>query len=245
MTDPTEQSLAAQIQYIDGRRHQAADANDRAHFDAIHESLLAQQTMERVMLAQNAEPDHANDPMVINCTIQVCPSGSRFSYSDTTVDMIDIRDMAWHLAGIRRFGAGSRSSVAQHLVMGCGLLEAPLLKRCYFMHDGEEYVMGDCPSQLKKIIGPKFREIANRVREVIFRKFGLPAEWAYELPAEVKRVDGIMLEWERRDQMPTVDWIEKHTLSGYGPYTAWTPVTAEMNYLRKFRELWEGLPENI
>lgn len=244
MTDTTEQSLESQIVWVDGRMN-ASDPKDRTHWESILWSLRAQQTMERIALSNNAEPDHAGAPGVARGTIQVCPSGLQFAYVDTKPEMINIGDMAWHLAGIRRFGAGSRGTVAQHLVMGCDLLTDLMHKRCYFMHDGEEFVMFDCPSPLKNLIGPKYREIANGVREAIFRKFGLPSEWAWQLPPEVKHVDGIMLEWERRDQMPTVDWIEKHGLEQFGPYTAWSPETAELNYIRKFRELWNGHSECI
>lgn len=189
-------------------------------------------------MSEVSELEHATDPHVIAGHVQVAPSGLKVDYLNPHPDMIRVRDMAHHLARIHRFGAASDGTVAQHLVEGSYLCREPASARCFFLHDAEEYLMGDCPSPLKKLIGGRYREIADGIRAVIFTKFDLPTDWARRMPAEVKAVDDMLLEWERRDQMPTADWVTKLALPHLGPYSAWSTATAETSFLRRFEQLW-------
>lgn len=239
--DRTVENLDNHLVWLDIQRSQATDPERIAMLDKSIESLAIALTYQvgHQISFRGAGPDHPNDAHVKRGTIMVAPSGIEFDFREPRTKMIQVRDMAHHLARIHRFGGASDGTVAQHLVAGCQFFDEPLYKKAWFMHDAEEYVMGDMAAPLKALIGPgEYRRIADRIREVIFRKFALPSSWAYLLPKPVKAIDTMMLEWERRDQMPGADWMVKQALPELPPYTAWSRVTAEENYLRKFQELW-------
>lgn len=184
-------------------------------------------------------PDHENEVGVQNGSVQIAPSGIEFVFRDPKPWMFRVTDIAYHLARVHRFGGGSDGTVAQHLVEGVQFMPTLLLKRCWLMHDVEEFVMGDMPAPLKNLVGGDYREIATIIRVAAFKHFGLPESWARRLPAAVKALDGQMLEWERTHCMPKADWIKPIADPPTARvYKAWDKTTAENQWLREFAALW-------
>jgi hypothetical protein len=229
--------LDATLVWLDQRITETSDPEVRAHFVRAMDSI-DREHQSREQYSRIPDVDHGKDVHVQNGTVMVRPSGSMFTYLEPDPATIHPQDIAHHLARIRRFSAGSDATVAQHSVVGAQLLDEPLYKRCFLLHDAEEYVMGDMPAPLKRLVGGNYRQIAEVIRCAIFRKFERPIAWATRLPKAVKDMDGMLLEWERRDQMPNADWMKKQPLEHLGPYTAWSTETAQSAFLQMFWSLF-------
>lgn len=122
-------------------------------------------------------------------------SGKQFDYLNSTVDDIDIDDIAGALSNICRFSGHLPEfySVAQHSVL-CSHLVAPEFAFEALMHDAAEAYLSDLPSPLKALL-PCYRQIETRIDQLIRFKFGLPLQES----DVVKYADLTMLATERRD----------------------------------------------
>lgn len=106
-------------------------------------------------------------------------SGKKFDYINSTIDDIDIEDIAGALSNICRF-AGHLSefySVAQHSVL-CSQLVEPEFAFEALMHDAAEAYCLDIPAPLKALL-PDYRLIETRTDHLIRLKFGLPLDETY------------------------------------------------------------------
>lgn len=142
-------------------------------------------------------------------------TGLQFNFIEPTVEMVSIVDIAHALSNIARFTGHTKRhySVAQHSVWvsqwcnpgdaGYGLL-----------HDAAEAYVGDMASPLKQLI-PEYKAIEERVRRVIYQRFGLDPD--IDKPPSVKRADNLALDVERTLLMPEINWWPKpHTpVHGY------------------------------
>lgn len=126
-------------------------------------------------------------------------SGRALDLEDPQPDQIEILDISWGLARCARFAGQTVGevaySVAQHCVLASRLVE-PKHAVAALMHDASEAYLGDVAAPLKSLL-PDYRRVEARLMAAIAARFG----FAHPLPAEVKRVDLLLLATEKRDLM--------------------------------------------
>lgn len=122
-------------------------------------------------------------------------SGKRFDYINSTVDDVDIEDIANALSNICRFAGHVPEfySVAQHSVL-CSQIVPPEFAFEALMHDAAEAYCQDIPQPLKLLL-PDYKRIEQMVDDLIRVKYGLPTD----MSTVVKYADLTMLATERRD----------------------------------------------
>jgi hypothetical protein len=116
-------------------------------------------------------------------------SGKIFDYANTTMESIDINDIAHSLSMNCRFNSQINRfySVAEHCII-MSRLASPENALWALLHDGTEAYVGDLPSPLKRLL-PDYCEIEDNIMRVMCDKWDLP----YDMPREVKRLDQMML----------------------------------------------------
>lgn len=162
-----------------------------------------------------------------------------------TVKSIDIRDIAYALAGINRFGAHARKrySVAQHSVHVSQQVPPEFALRG-LLHDASEAYLGDVPRPLKVLdIFKGYREVESKLEDAIFQRFGIDY-WEPFATNAVKYADILLLGIEVRDLMqPLVDppawqWcLDAIGDNNFRIHTVWSPDEAEWQFLKRFEEL--------
>lgn len=179
-------------------------------------------------------------------------SGLKFYLAEPTPEMIDIRDIAFHLAGINRFTGATRSTVAQHCVVGSRLIETFMKGGEYFLdgqlitnhdlalefllHDAAEAYTNDLNKPLKAIVGGLYRPIADNIDRIIRAKYGLRLS---ESPL-VKEIDSRLALTESRDLLNDngVEWDYYSDLQPFDfTYQVVTALEAEVQFLERFEEL--------
>ena len=146
-------------------------------------------------------------------------------HSGVTVDLahpdprlINLGDLAFALAGIYRWTGTSRYTVAQHCVHVHELDGRPWA----LLHDAEEAFVGDVCKGLKKLLGPKYRNLARGWSLAIAERFGVKI-------VDVKESDDYSAD------------CEAYTLWGTGPsypkITPWLPRDAQNAWLSTAREI--------
>src|SRR5882724_10226297 len=119
-------------------------------------------------------------------------TGLKFYHLNPQPEMVTIEDIAHALSNIGRWTGHTRYfySVAQHSVYA-SLICPPEFAFDTLMHDSSEAYLGDMNRPLKHFTaaGPAYREIEEKVEQVIFKKFGV----RFPLSEEVKVVDTQML----------------------------------------------------
>ena len=155
---------------------------------------------------------------------------------------IDIDDIARALSHICRFLGHTEEfySVAQHSVL-VSLLVPRADAMWGLLHDAAEAYLGDLPRPVKSAPQMEvYRVTEDRLLACVAVKFGLVPQ----MPESVKRADKVMLATEFCDltTVDDLDWIVAEC--GVEPldhrmYTIdpWPSITAEDNFLRRFREL--------
>ncbi|MES0298385.1 HD family hydrolase [Citrobacter sedlakii] len=166
-------------------------------------------------------------------------SGKQFDYINSTIDDIDVEDIAGALSNICRFAGHLPEfySVAQHSVL-CSQIVSPEFAFEALMHDAAEAYCQDITAPLKALL-PDYRQIEKRTDQLIRLKFGLPLEGS----SVVKYADLTMLATERRDLdiddsipwvmlegIPPTDLFEIHPLR---------PGQAFGLFINRFNELME------
>lgn len=164
-------------------------------------------------------------------------SGVIFYPLDPRPEEIRIEDIAHSLSLLCRFAGHCREfySVAQHSVLVSAQLPADL-KLWGLLHDASEAYLVDLPRPLKHFseLGRHYCEIEARLMRVICWKFGLP-----EIrPAEVQRMDMVLLVTEKRDLFsaepkPWED-TEEPLARRISP---WSSRAVEKRFLREFGRL--------
>ena len=166
-------------------------------------------------------------------------SGKKFDYIHSTVDDIDIEDIANALSNICRFAGHLPEfySVAQHSVL-CSQIVQPEFAFEALMHDAAEAYVQDIPSPLKRLL-PDYQRIETQVDDLIRSKFSLPAD----MSSVVQYADLIMLATERRD-LEIDDGTEWESLKGIPcsdiiQISPLRPGQAYGLFLNRFNELME------
>jgi hypothetical protein len=134
-------------------------------------------------------------------------TGILFDFNDFTEDMISFDDICWGLCREPRcrghcninYYVMIHSLLVSYLVPQTGTIPARAL-----LHDGEEYIFGDWPKQLKAL--PEMNPLkikANKLRNMIYNKYipGVCVDLDAEVLPEVKEADNLAYLIER-------DWFK-------------------------------------
>src|SRR5258708_5991192 len=123
-------------------------------------------------------------------------TGLKFYHLNPQPDMVTVEDIAHSLSQLCRWTGHSRFfySVAQHSVYASQICP-PEDAFDTLMHDSSEAYLGDMNRPLKHFTaaGPAYREIEEKVEDVIFKKFGV----RFPLSEAVKDADTKMLYAEK------------------------------------------------
>jgi len=101
-------------------------------------------------------------------------SGKEIDLLNPDPKMIDIEDIAHHLAKLDRYNGASPKfhySVGQHCLYVAQILPAPL-QLWGLLHDATEALCGDVVSPLKALI-PAYKEIEEGISRAVCERFGL------------------------------------------------------------------------
>lgn len=130
-------------------------------------------------------------------------TGKAFDLLEPTPAMVDEEDIAHALSMMCRFNGHTKRhySVAEHCVnvsklcYEAGGAEAGLVG---LLHDAAEAYTGDLVQPLKRLLGPKFRKVEDRIENAVWRRFGLRSSTVKHWMPTAKRFDLAMLMIERR-----------------------------------------------
>ena len=118
--------------------------------------------------------------------------------------MVDIKDIAFHLARIRRFNGAAKAncSVALHSIIVSHLVPEEYAQAA-LLHDAHEAYIGDISTPVKMMLGEDFRDLNRRIKSVIWNKFKYERELDGILA--IKEADLQSLKYERDYFMPKTD----------------------------------------
>jgi hypothetical protein len=169
--------------------------------------------------------------------------GGFFDPFDPDPDRIRIDDIAHALSLQCRFNGHTRVhySVAEHCVRVSRMFRDAAKAQWGLMHDAPEWVLGDLSGPLKHTpFGDAYRELEDRLMEVIAAKYGLEGT---RMPPDVKQADRILLITERRDLLGYTGTAEE--LAQWAPWSQgieplatpirpWTAEYAEEQFQEEF-----------
>lgn len=148
-------------------------------------------------------------------------SGGRFWPLDPRPEEIFIEDIAHHLSMQCRYAGAVRYfySTAEHSVLLSEAVE-PQYALAALLHDGGETYLPDMVRPTKRQF-PAYTAAEERIREMIFAKYGLPPE----LPDQVKEFDDRICSDEKAALMPDIRWNNNPKplgvrIQGLYPYNA-------------------------
>lgn len=173
-------------------------------------------------------------------------TGLKFYHLNPQPEMVVIEDIAHALSNIGRWTGHTRFhySVAQHSVYASQICP-PEDAFDALMHDSSEAYLGDMNRPLKHFTaaGPAYREIEEKVEDVIFKKFGV----RNPLSEAVKDADTQML-YAEKAQLMNVTAATMYESRKWGRderqanirIEKWAPTFAEHMFLYRFNELYKG-----
>lgn len=133
-------------------------------------------------------------------------SGKRIDLFNPDPNNFTLEDIAMGLSRVARFNGQTkvRYSVAEHSINVASLVP-PKYRLQALLHDAAEAYICDVPSPLKKLLGPTYSSIEERIASAIGERFGIDL---VNLPACVKQADHIMLITEHHLlQEKPCDWL--------------------------------------
>ncbi|MBR1218091.1 HD family hydrolase [Bradyrhizobium sp. U87765 SZCCT0131] len=183
-------------------------------------------------------------------------SGRRLNLIDPSPLDIEIEDIAHGLARVARWNGQTSGtyifSVAQHTLLVEAVLRARApridhrIRLAAMLHDAPEYVIGDMISPFKAIIGGAYKQIEKRLLSAIHIRFGLPAELAPEIEAQIKQAD-MGAAYLEATHLAGFSQAESRRLFGRDPglpaeteasyMTPWPAGKAEKQFLARFKSL--------
>lgn len=121
-------------------------------------------------------------------------SGRCFNLLDPKPEDINVQDIAKSLSKLCRYVGHPNHfySVGDHILNG-RVHVPPQYVKYWDLHDAEEAYLGDIPTPLKSLLGPKFDAIQQGVHKAVCERFDLDPNF----PSYVKRNDLRMLLAER------------------------------------------------
>jgi hypothetical protein len=164
-------------------------------------------------------------------------SGEWFFPLKPRLEGVLIEDIAHALSLICRFtGHIARFySVAEHCIHVSDMVPKQQALQG-LLHDASETYIADVSSPVKN--SPEFkayREIEDRLQAVIYERFGLPSG----MPASVHRADQLIVKAEARVMFKVPPPWAGHTTALDDWIRGWSSKTAEIIYLKRFKELTE------
>lgn len=114
-------------------------------------------------------------------------SGRRIDFLEPDVEQIHVMDISVSLGRIHRFGGHSPLKVGQHVIEVMNLMlrkaeedqltfskiELSEIALVGLLHDFPEYVIGDIPTPLKRLLSPQIAEIESRLLDAMLVKWNL------------------------------------------------------------------------
>lgn len=167
--------------------------------------------------------------------------GLKFPLLKPVPGLIDVRDVAAHLAKLCRFTGACTSlyTVAQHAVLVSQLVPEEHA-RWGLLHDAAEAYLGDLSAPLKGALEERAPGVLKGIEDGLLRavadRYGLP----WPMPKAVHHADKVALATERRDLMVPVSWPWPGELPPPAPtpIVPWSPPQAEAAFLLRFVQLW-------
>lgn len=163
-------------------------------------------------------------------------TGKKFYPLDPRPEEIFIEDIAHALALVNRYNGHTLwpISVAQHSL----LVSSKCSKKTKLeglLHDGSEFAISDCNSNLKRRPEYAFyRKIEKKIQKAIAIRFGL----SKKEPEEVKKVDKRILYTEARVLVKNYEeWSRVAEPYKDVVIAKWTPERAEEEFLKAFYDL--------
>lgn len=171
-------------------------------------------------------------------------TGRQFFLFDPRAEDVCIEDIAHALSLLCRYAGHCRSfySVAEHslLVESAMKTNDVRMRLGALLHDAAEAYLVDVPRPLKRHLLP-YGEIELNVEVAIADKFDL--YWPIKQPAIAALDNRILLDERAQIMTPTShDWNIDGRPIGV-EIKGHHPQLAESLFLRRFNELWEGLPK--
>jgi 5'-deoxynucleotidase YfbR-like HD superfamily hydrolase len=185
-------------------------------------------------------------------------SGRRLDLLDPTPMDVEIEDIAHGLARVARWNGQTSGdhpfSVAQHSMLVEDLLVAlyPQAPRTWrlvaLLHDGPEYVVGDLISPLKAAVGFDYKTVENRLLEVIYVRFGLPANPPSTVTKLVKQSDRLSAYFEAtalagfetseaKELFGDPSTLDRSLHEGFEVLRPMPATEAQQNFLYRFNQL--------
>lgn len=174
-------------------------------------------------------------------------TGRRFSFDPIDAESIAIDDIAHALSNLCRYCGHTQRfySVAEHSILMARYMQSHLMnadgdiretlvgRDCLtaLLHDASEAYVGDMTRPLKALF-PGFREIEERIHEVVATKFGT----YYPHPQWVKDLDMRILKDERAQAMyPSDNEWGTDALEALGVgLRFWEPAVAKIEFMASF-----------
>lgn len=170
-------------------------------------------------------------------------SGIHFEFLSPRPEQINIKDIAWALSHIPRFGGHAKKfvSVAEHSIY-VAMLSPKSLALEGLLHDAAEAYILDMPSPIKQFL-PDYRAMEHKILSAIYCKYilGVPTS------REVKDADKAQLQMEAHYLVPSrgEDWITRiEGATGIEP-KGLTQADAYYKFLDFFEVLWKDHQFNI
>lgn len=114
-------------------------------------------------------------------------SGHQIDFLNPDPDQILLMDIAVSMSRVARFGGHSPMKIGQHVIevmhlmirrareedLTFSLKELSEIALVGLIHDFPEYVVGDCMTPLKKLLGTAYEEIETRILNAMLNKWSL------------------------------------------------------------------------
>lgn len=161
--------------------------------------------------------------------------------------LVDVEDVAYHLARIFRFCGAAESTVAEHAVQcadlayNCG--EDIEIQFACLHHDSHEYLFGDMPHDVKKMC-PDYFNLEKIGQRVVLRALGV--KWSDMIADIVKEYDDWSARIEAYNYLPSMgkhwptSW--RSVPDKYMHCIPQSPYHAERLFLKYHDHLWKSLP---
>lgn len=143
-------------------------------------------------------------------------TGRHADFITPNPEELDLRDIFLSLSRNHRFGGHSPLKVGQHILEVTTLMledvgglyadghdeaeiwtveEMAEIGLIAMIHDMPEFAVGDVPTPLKRLLGPTYAEIEDRILRMMLRKWDLEAAWEKHYPL-LKKFDQDAVEQE-------------------------------------------------